>query len=117
MAYETLSDKSYAFAIRVVRLHQHLREAHQSYGVGDQMLRSGTSIGANVSETVFSQSIADNVVKFSIALKEANESRYWLRLLGDTDTITAEQCHSMVADCEELIGLLVKTIKTLKSKQ
>ncbi len=117
MAYEILSEKSYAFAIRVVRMYKALKERHMAYGLGDQVLRSGTSIGANISEAIYSSTTADNVYKFSIALKEANETRYWIKLLTDTEYITQKQSHSMLTDIEEIIKMLTSVVKTLKEKQ
>ncbi len=116
MAYEILSDKSYSFALKIVELYRYLRESHQNYGLGDQVLRSGTSIGANISEAVYSQSTSDNISKLSIALKEANETKYWLRFLTDASYILEETGCKMLEDCEELIKMLVAVIKTLKSK-
>ncbi len=116
MPYEILSEKSYAFAIRIVRMYKHLKSKDMAYGLGNQVLRSGTSIGANISEAIYSHTTADNIFKFSIALKEANETRYWLRLLSDTDYISQEVGQSMIGDCEEIIKLLTSAIKTLKSK-
>ncbi len=116
MAYEILQDKSMSFAIRIVNMYKHLKTHHQNYGLGDQVLRSGTSIGANISEAIYSQSVADNISKFHIALKEASETRYWIKLLTHTNYITTEQGNSLIADCSELISILITTIKSLKAK-
>ncbi len=116
MAYEVLSDKSYSFAVRVVELHKRLKKKKQNYCMGDQVLRSATSIGANVCEGIYSQSILDNIAKFSIALKEANETRYWLRLLKDTGYINEEEGTQLIIDCFELIKILIAILKTLKSQ-
>ena len=82
-----------------------------------QLLRSGTSIGANISEAEHAYSRADYMSKLSIALKEADETRYWLRLLEATDYLTKEQAESMLNDCVELISMLASAVKTLKENQ
>ncbi len=117
MAYEILDKKSYDFALRIVNLYKYLKDNKNNYGLGDQIVRSGTSIGANISEGIFSQSNSDNIAKFTIALKEANETRYWLRLLRDAGVITKEQGDSLIEDCAEIIKILVASIKTLKNHQ
>ncbi len=115
MAYEIIESKSYAFAKRIVKLHKYLRKEQNHYGLGNQVLRSGTSIGANVNEAVYSQSVLDNISKLSIALKEANETRYWLRLLTDTGYITVEEGNSLLTDCTELIKILTAIVRSLKT--
>ena len=111
-----LKDKSYAFAIRIVKMVRYLRETKSEHVLSKQVLRSGTAIGALVHEAEFAQSEADYISKLSISLKEANETGYWLLLLHDTEYLDEEAFNSMDADCKELIALLVTTIKTLKSK-
>ena len=108
-----LHTKSYAFAVRIVKLTEYLKE-HNEFILGNQILRSGTAIGALVRESEFSQSCADFVNKLSIALKEANETDYWLNLLADTGHIEHEAFSSMEKDCGELIALLISSIKTAK---
>jgi four helix bundle protein len=112
-----LFDKSYSFAVRIVKLCQHLQETKKEFVLSKQILRSGTSIGASIREAEFAQSNADYIHKFSISLKEANETIYWLSLLNDTEYIENKLFNSFYADCDELISLLISTIKTLKSKQ
>ena len=105
---------SKAFAIRIIKLYQYLIEKHE-YILSKQLLRSGTSIGANVSESVFAQSRQDFISKMSIALKEANESNYWLDLLYETDYIEKSLYDSFVDDLKIIIGTLVNIIKTSKN--
>lgn len=107
-----LREKSYAFAIRVVRLNQYLCEEKREYTLSRQMLRSGTAIGALIREAEFGQSRADFRNKMSIALKEANETVYWLNLLKDTDYLNEKMFRSMSEDCLELVKMLVATVKT-----
>lgn len=103
--------KSYAFAVRVVRLYQHLSESKKEFVLSKQVLRAGTSIGANAEEAIGGQSKADFISKMSIAYKEARETSYWLRLLKDTGYLTKAEFDSVHADVEELCRILGK-IKT-----
>ena len=104
-------DKSFLFAIRIVKLYRYITDNKKEYILSKQLLRSGTSIGANVAEAEKGQSSADFFAKMSIALKEANETRYWLRLLHATDYLTDQQFLSMEKDVKELIALLVSICK------
>ena len=106
--------KSLSFGVRCVHFYQHLKEKG-IYVVSKQLLRSGTSIGANVRESRFAQSPADFVSKLSIALKEAEETQYWLELMYQSNIISNEEYHSMNKDVDELISLMVSSIKTYKS--
>ena len=121
MADSILKTKSYHFAIRIVRLAQMLQSDRMELVVSRQILRSGTSIGALVREAEFGQSKADFVHKMSIALKEANETHYWLSLIFDTGYMEESLSVSSKKDCEEIISLLVSTVKTsqksLKEKE
>jgi len=108
-----LKEKSYAFALRVVKLYKYLCRDNE-YVLSKQVLRSGTAVGALVSESEFGQSKADFISKLSIALKEANETLYWLSLLKDSEYIDEKMFQSMKPDIEELIKLLVSSIKTAK---
>ena len=108
--------KSYAFSVRIVKMVQHIHRESREFVLSKQVLRSGTSIGALVSESKFAQSRADFHNKLMIALKEANETKYWLDLLKDTDYITPSIHKSMLSDNKELIGLLVSITKTTKDK-
>lgn len=106
--------KSYAFAVRIVRLYQHLSATKKEYVLSKQVLRAGTSIGANVEEAIGGQSRADFIAKLGIAYKEARETSYWLRLLKDTDYLTETEFQSIHADDEELcriIGAIQKSTK------
>jgi four helix bundle protein len=110
-----LKNKSYKFAIRIVRLSQHLKGEKKEYVLSKQVLRSGTSVGALIREAEFGQSRADFVSKMSIALKEANETDYWLCILKDTDYLDSKLFDSLQSDCKELIAMLVATVKTAKN--
>ena len=111
MGESITADKSFDFAVRIVNLYKYLTTEKKEYVLSKQLLRSGTSIGANVSEAQRGQSKPDFLSKMSIALKEANESYYWLRLLHKTDYLTIEQFNSIETDCVELIKLLTSICK------
>ena len=111
-----LKDKSYAFSIRVINLHKYLRNRKGEYILSKQVLRSGTSVAANVAEANQAQSRADFISKLSIALKEAVETEYWLSLLRDTTYISADGADSILGDCRELIKILTAIIKTTKKR-
>lgn len=115
MRESILKTKSYDFAIRVVRLNQFLVSEYREYVLNKQVLRSGTAIGALIREAEFGQSKADFRNKMAIALKEANETEYWLNLLKDTDYITERMFLSLSNDCVELIKLLIATVKTTQA--
>ena len=112
-----LRDKSYKFAIRIVKLSQYLKQENKEFDMSKQILRSGTSIGALIREAEYAQSDADFICKFRISLKEANETAFWLSLLKDTDYMEDEMYNSLFSDCDEIISMLVSTIKTMKSKK
>lgn len=112
-----LRDKSYAFALRIVKMVKTMSTDYKVASLFNQVLRSGTSIMANVSESEFAQSPQDFVSKLYIALKEANETATWLRLLKDSDCIKELHYNSIAADCQELIALLIASIKTSKRNQ
>ena len=107
--------KSFDFAIRIVKLYQYLTNEKKEFVLSKQLLRSGTSIGANVAEAERAQSQADFYAKMSIALKEANETDYWLRLLYKTDYLTENEYNSINRNINEIIALLVSITKTIKS--
>ena len=109
-------DKSYAFARRCVRLYKYLCEEKKEYILSKQLLRSGTSIGANIAESQYGQTKLDFASKLSIAQKEAGETEFWLRLLGDEGYITDIETESMLTDCRELLKLLQSITKTLYQK-
>ena len=106
-------EKSFAFALRVIRLYQHLSDRKKEFVLSRQDLRAGTSIGANLEET---RSSADFQAKISIAYKEARETSYWLRLLHASKYLTERQFNSLHSDCEELIRILGATQLTMKTK-
>ena len=112
-----LKTKSYAFAIRIVRLTQYLHTEKTEYILSKQVIRSGTAIGALLREAEFGESTNDFIHKITIALKEANETEYWLSLLHDTDYIENKLFMSLQSDCKELIAMLVSSVKTLKTKK
>ena len=107
--------KSYAFAVRIVKMFLHFTgNDWKLQAIYKQVLRSGTSISANVHESEFAQTPSDFISKLYISLKEANETMNWLNLLHDTSFLTDETFESMATDCSELIALLVSSIKTVK---
>lgn len=110
-----LQTKSYAFAIRIVRLVQFLQTEKREFVLSKQLLRSGTAIGALIREAEFGQSRADFINKMSIALKEANETEYWINLLHDTDYLDLKSYESIKEDVIEILKLLISTVKTSKN--
>lgn len=111
-----IQDKSRAFAIDIINCYKYLIEEQHEYVLSKQLLRSGTSIGANTRESRNAQSRNDFLNKLSIALKEADETDYWLDLLHATDYIDDEMYESLANDCAEIIKILTSIIKTLKDK-
>ena len=107
-------DLSYNFGVRIVKFYKYLT-SKQINVLSKQILRCGTSIGANVHESIHAQSKADFISKMNIALKEADETYYWLRLLRDSDVIEEEEFKSLQTDVKQIIGTLVKIIKNSKS--
>lgn len=110
-----ISNKSKNFAVRIVKLYQFLTDSKNEYILSKQLLRSGTSIGANVKEAIRGQSKADFRSKICIALKEASETEYWLELLFETGYISEKQFLSINTDCSEIIKILVSIAKTTQS--
>lgn len=111
-----LKTKSYAFAVRIVKLAQYLQTEKKEFVLSKQVLKSGTAIGALYREAEYGQSKPDFISKMSIALKEANESLYWLSLLKDTDYIEEKMFKSLLSDCTVLVKLLTASVKTSKNK-
>ena len=110
-----LHTKSYAFAVRIVKMFLHFTECDwKLQAIYKQILRSGTSISANVHESEFAQSASDFASKLHIALKEANETMNWLNLLHDVSILEDNAYESMSKDCSEIIDLLVASVKTIK---
>lgn len=112
-----IQQKSYAFAIRVVRLHQYLVNNKKEYVLCKQLLRCGTSIGANVEEAIGAQTEKDFYFKMTIAYKEARETHYWIRILTDTNYLNKEESQSLLCDIEEIIKIIGSIQKTMKQKQ
>ena len=109
-----LKVKSYDFALRIVKVYKHLLSEKKEYVLTKQLLRSGTSVGANIAEANQAQSRPDFVSKLSIALKETVETEFWLCLLRDSEYLTVTQGDSLIGDCIELKKMLTSAIKTTK---
>lgn len=107
--------KSYEFALKIVSCYKQLSHEFREWHLARQLLRSGTSIGANVEEALGGQSRRDFIAKLSISYKEARETRFWIRLLRDSDYLNEKQAASLLADCEELLRLLGSILKTSKN--
>ena len=112
-----IESKSFEFAIRIVNLYKYLSAEKQEYVLSKQLLKSGTSIGANIREAIISFSNADFIYKMNTALKEACETEYWLELLHETDFITDTEFKSIYKDCNELAKLLTAIVKTSKTEK
>lgn len=109
-------EKSFEFAVRIVNLYRYLKKEHKEHVLSKQVLRCGTSIGANVAEAQRGQSKADFAAKMNIALKEANETQYWLKLLFRTEYLSESQYISLNRDIQELLGLLIAICKSSNRK-
>ena len=109
-----VATKSFHFSVRIVKLNRYLRDTKKEYTLSKQILRSGTSIGANIAEAQHAQSRADFSPKMNIALKESVETNYWLRLLHATDYLSTSQFSSMISDCRELENILASIVKNTK---
>lgn len=116
MKQSILKDKSKTFALRTIRLYKYICEEKHEYVLSKQLLRSGTSIGANIAEAFYGQSEADLISKLSIAQKEASETIYWLELLHESEYLNSTEFNCIHDDAEEIIKLLTSSIKTVKSK-
>jgi four helix bundle protein len=114
MSKSILKEKSFRFAVRIVKLSRFLVDENREFVLSKQILKSGTAIGALIRETEFAQSRADFINKMSIALNGANETDYWLDLLQESEYINESVYNSLKRDCEEIISMLVATIKTSK---
>ena len=112
-------EKSFAFSVRIVKLYQHLSREHKEYVLSKQLLRSGTSIGANVNEAQAGQSKADFIAKMCIASKEARETRYWLDLLCESGYLDKQDTHvqSLLVQSAELNKLLTSIVKTAQTSK
>jgi four helix bundle protein len=116
MKQNVVLEKSFQFSIRIVRLYQYLVNEKKEFVLAKQVLRSGTSIGANIEEAEGGFSKKDFKSKMNIAYKEARETKYWLRLLNATDYLDEKLYNSLILNCEEILKLLYNIIKTSKSK-
>ena len=108
--------KSYAFALRIIKLYKYLCNEDNEYVLSKQILRSGTSIGANIEEAIGGQSKKDFLSKLSIAYKKTRETHYWLRLLHDSDYISTKAFESIMLECDELLKLIGSIQKTTKNR-
>lgn len=117
MKESILREKCKVFAIRIIKLYKFLSNDQKEFVISKQILRSGTSIGANFAEAIYGVSEADFLNKLSIAQKEASETIYWLELLFETDYITKKQFESLYTDADELVRLLAASIITIKKKK
>ena len=116
MGENVIETKSFDFAVRIVGLYKHLTQEKKEFVMAKQLLRCGTSIGANVAEAEKGQTKADFNAKMNIAMKEANETYYWLRLLHSTDYLTDKELQSMEKDIDEIISILLSICKKTKRK-
>ncbi|MFH1051211.1 MAG: four helix bundle protein [bacterium] len=116
MKTNIIREKSYKFALRIIKLYKYLCDEKKEYTLSKQILRSGTAIGAIIEEAIQAESTADFIHKLSMSNKEANETHYWLRLLRDSNYLSEKESESIIIDCEELIKLLISIIKTMKLK-
>ncbi|MBP3740024.1 MAG: four helix bundle protein [Bacteroidales bacterium] len=111
-----VQNKSFAFAVQTIKICQYLTEIRHEYNLSKQLIRSSTSIGANIREARRAQSAADFVAKMSIALKEAEESRYWYELLEASENISPQQGEQMIEMCDEIVKMLSSIVKTMREK-
>ena len=110
-----LLDKALNFAARIVKLQKYLVSEKKETIISNQIVRSGTSIGANINEAIYGQSKKDFIAKLSISLKETAETEYWIKLLALSDYLTAEEADSLIFDCLEIKKILIASLKTAKS--
>ena len=110
-----VAEKSMEFAVRIIKLYSYLCEEKREHVMSKQLLRSGTSVGANVKEAIYAQSRKDFASKMSIGLKEASETEYWLELLNKTGYLTNEQYQSLQSDCGELAKMLIAIVRSTKA--
>ena len=112
-----LKSKSKSFALRIIKMYNYLCDEKKEYVMSKQVLRSGSSIGANIAEAFYAQSEADFIAKLYISRKEAGETIYWIELLKESSYLGCDEADSMIKDCDELLKILTSSIKTMKSKQ
>ena len=111
-----VQNKSYAFALRIIKLYKHLIYDKKEFVLSKQILKSGTAIGANIEEAIGGQSERDFLAKISISYKEARETKYWLRLLRDGEFLDHEEVDFLISECDELVRILTSIQKTLQAK-
>src|SRR3972149_11538190 len=116
MKENIVQQKSYEFALRIVKLYRHIVQNRKEFVLSKQLLRSGTSIGANIEESIGGQSERDFLSKISVAYKEARETHYWIRLLRDSDYLESNLSDAVLKDCEELIKIIGSINNTMKNK-
>lgn len=110
-----VQSKSYDFALRIVKVYKYLSQEKREFVLSKQLLRSGTSVGANIEEAIGGQSKADFFAKLTIAYKEARESKYWIRLLRDSDYLAIEQSDDLLKDVEELLKIIGSIQKSIRN--
>ncbi|MFA6007806.1 MAG: four helix bundle protein [Candidatus Shapirobacteria bacterium] len=115
MKENVIQEKSFNFAIRIIKVYKYLKQNKQEFVLSKQLLRSGTSIGANVEEAIGSQSRNDFISKLSIAYKEARESSYWIKLLEKSEYLSTKESQSLLDDLTEILKIIGKIQKTLKT--
>jgi four helix bundle protein len=111
-----VKEKSYSFALRIVKAYKYLAEEKKEYVLSKQLLRCGASVGANIEEAIGGQSPKDFFAKLNVSYKEARETMYWLRLLKDSDILNEKESDSLMKDCDELLKIIGTIIKTMKVK-
>jgi four helix bundle protein len=111
-----IQEKSYAFAVKIVNTYKYLSQEKKEYVLSKQLLKSGTSIGANTEEALGAQTNKDFYTKLNIVYKETRETHYWLRLLKDTEILSDEKANPLIEDCEEILRIVGAITKTLKLK-
>jgi len=112
-----IQKKSYEYAIRIVNLFKYLKEEKKEFVLAKQLLRSGTSIGANIEESIGAASRTDFNHKMRLAYKEARETHYWIRILKDTDYINSKQSESLLNDIEEILKIIASILKNLQEQK
>ncbi|WP_348825555.1 four helix bundle protein [Flavobacterium aestuarii] len=110
-----IQNKSYDFALRIVKVYKYLSQEKKEFVLSKQLLRCGTSVGANIEEAIGGQSKADFFAKLTISYKEARESKYWIRLLRDSDYLTMEQSADLLKDVEELLRIIGSIQKSIRN--
>lgn len=116
MKESIIQQKSYNFALRIIKLYKYLTEEKKEFVLAKQILRCGTSIGANIEEAIGAQSDKDFLSKMSIAYKETRETHYWIRLLKDSNYLDSKHTQSILGDCEEILRIIGSITKTMKTK-